>query len=650
MNHIISDIRTQLQNITSARPKSSGLAKGEGTSAISSPAVRPSSSAQNILITAAWFGLVTGLIEGTGLWALQQLGWLAGPFTFLGASLEIIWISALFDLLMFSILGLALSLIARLLPRLPVMLLAVFLFASLTFFDWLAIPLIGHISIFAVFILAVGLAVQFSRSFLNRQERLVRFWQRSTPWLGALALLTLVGIQGGFWLREQVAVTRLPEAAPGSPNILVIIVDTLRADHVSSYGYSRPTSPNLDRIAQGGVLFANAFSTSSWTKPSHASLVTGRYVYEHGADAYKSLDDRYPTIAEALRARGYRTGAFSANVGAFNRRLGFGRGFIHFEDYYRSIGDVAISTVYGRVIETYILHHGLGFEGELGRKWATDIDRSVLRWIDRDRGRPFFAFLNYYDPHAPYVPPQPYRSKFSQLKNPGGLINTYWDMQHIYVPMTPEQLQGEIDAYDGTIAYVDNYIGQLLAELQKRGLAEDTLVVITADHGELFGEHGLLEHTNSLYREVLHVPLIFWWPGHIPEGKRIEVPVSNVALPPTLLDLIGAEGQTSFPGPSLAQLWSDTGAHQDWPYPLAEIAQIPWVPAQHLPAHGAMRSVLSPQWQYIVHEKFGEELYDWRADPKESANVAQNQEFQPIMEQFRTHLEMLLASVPGLSK
>jgi arylsulfatase A-like enzyme len=268
-----------------------------------------------------------------------------------------------------------------------------------------------------------------------------------------------------------------------------------------------------------------------------------------------------------------------------------------------------------------------------------------LRWIEGDRDRPFFAFLNYFDVHAPYIPPQPYRGQFSEEEEPGGRISTDWDMDHIYVPLTPEQLQGEIDAYDGAIAYVDAEIARLLGELQARELAQDTLVIVTSDHGESFGEHGLLEHHNSLYREVIHVPLIFWWPGHVPEGARIATPVTNAALPATLLDLLGESDQTTFPGPSLAQLWQEPSPNPDWPDPLAEVGQVDWVPAQHLPRDGAMKAVISGQSHYVTHEQRGEELYDWQSDPEELNDLSQVPEYQPVVDQFRAYLETL---VPGL--
>jgi arylsulfatase A-like enzyme len=578
---------------------------------------------------------------------MQQLGWLTGQLTFQGFSIEIIWIAAVFDLVLFCALGAALGVVARLWPRAIVTRAAILLFSCMAFFDWLAIPLVGRVRIWAIPIPAIGLAIQFTRWFSKHQGAVERFWRKSIPWIGALALLALVGIQTGVWAREQIAVASLPTAAPELPNILVIVVDTLRADHVSSYGYARDTTPNIDRIAEQGVLFERAFATSSWTEPSHASMLTGRYTYEHGADEYKPLDDRYPTIGEALQERGYRTGAFSANFRVFCRRLGFGRGFHRFEDYYRSPGNMLVGTVYGRLVEVYGLHKGLGHQDEIGRLWADDINDAALDWIDRDQGRPFFVFLNYFDVHDPYAPPQPYRSMFSPLENPGGLINTYWGVDHIYVPMTPEQLQGEVDAYDGALVYVDEQIQQLLTGLEARGLAEDTLIVIVSDHGESFGEHGLLQHTNSLYREVIHVPLIISWPEQVPQGKRVMEPVTIAGLPATLLDLIGEEEQALFPGPSLGQLWNGATTRPDWPYPIAELAQHPAEPAQNPSAHGAMATVVNPEWHYITHEKLGEELYDWFADPEQAFNLAAG---QPATEQLRAYLERQTGHSIGLEK
>jgi arylsulfatase A-like enzyme len=603
-------------------------------------ATTSSGVAKVILPLAAWFGLVTGLVEGTVLLALNKNGWLFWRLSNRAISLETIWISALFDLLLFTAVGLILVIVARCFRRLPIFWISIFVFVFLALFDWLLVVLYGKFRVYAILVLALGLAFEISRRFYRHDKSLTKFVHRSLPWLAALALVLLVGIQGGFWLRERTAIARLPQAAPGTPNILVIVVDTLRADHLSSYGYDRATSPNLERIAQQGVLFEHAFSTSSWTQPSHASLLTGRYTYEHDAEL-RPLDDRYPTIAEALQDRGYRTGAFSANVLFFTRRQGFGRGFVHFEDNFHSIADMAANTLYGFVAEFFVLRRAIGFEGVIARKLASDINHSALRWIDCEPGKPFFVFVNYFDVHDPYVPPQPYRSRFSDLENPGGLVNGYLERYH--PSLTPDQMQSEIDAYDGATAYVDDQIGQLLAELEERGLADNTLVIITSDHGESFGEHGLVQHSNALYLEEIRVPLILWWPGHVPEGERVATPVTNAALAATLLDIIGDE-QSHFPGPPLTQLWNTPGTPLDWPNPVSELAHYPWGAAQAPSAYGDMKSVISPQWHYITHDEYGEELYDWLEDPTESINLAQNQDAQPVMARFRADLESLLVS------
>ena len=265
----------------------------------------------------------------------------------------------------------------------------------------------------AILLLAVGLAVQSTRWICKYQAESLRFWRMSLRWMAAVAVLATTAIQGGLWLKERMAIAGLPAALPGSPNVLVIVVDTLRADHLSSYGYERPTSPNIDPIAGQGVVFENAFSTSSWTLPSHVSLLTGFYPHEHGVEWNTSralVDSRHPTLTEVLRSRGYLTAAFSANVFWVTRNR-VGRGFIRFEDYFHSVGDMVLRTLYGRVIERVILRP-LNFEDIPGRKCAADVNRAFLSWLDRDPEKPFFALLNYMDTHDPYLPPQPYRDRF----------------------------------------------------------------------------------------------------------------------------------------------------------------------------------------------------------------------------------------------
>jgi arylsulfatase A-like enzyme len=587
-----------------------------------------------VLLIAAWFGLVSGMVEGVLFLICQWFGKL------MYVSLKIVWVSAVFNLLLFGAIGLLLMVVRRFFRPLPVVLLSVSLFAFLTVLDWVSLLLTGHIHKMSILILSLGLTTALTRWFRKHETAALRFCFGSLPGVTAVAFLALVGVQGGLWLHERMAIASLPPAAQGSLNVLMIVVDALRADHLSSYGYSRPTSPNMDRIASQGVLFENAFATSSYTLPSHASLVSGRYPHEHGVEWSKPMalvDSRYPTLAEALVSRGYRTAAFSANLFWFVGAAGFSRGFIRFEDYFHCISDMVLRTLYGRAIENFILRR-IGFEDIPARKRASDINRSLIRWLENDKEKPFFALLNYMDTHDPYLPPSPYRTKFSRFENPGGILN--WRVGRADPQMSNEQLQGEIDAYDGGIAYVDHHIGQLMAELQTRGLIEKTLVVITSDHGESFGDHGVFLHGNHLYRNETHVPLIIWRPGQIPAGILVTRPCTNAALPATVMDLVGYGDQTFFPGPSLSKLWTTSPVDPGLPYPLAEIEQISWAPERAPAHHGWVKSLVSPKWHFIVHEKLGPEVYDLNSDIEQLHNLAQTSEGRRVVYAMHQRLKM----------
>jgi arylsulfatase A-like enzyme len=589
----------------------------------------------NIIWIACWFALVTGLIEGSIFMLFTLLGW---QIVRMAVWIEILWISPIFNLILFGIFGLILAGSSRLFPRLPITLIAVTIFTFMAFLDWLSIGLIKYIHPLAVSILAVGITVQFILLYRKYQTNALKFFRNSLPWIASTVMVILVGIQVGQWAQERITIAKLPAPHPNSMNILVILVDTLRADHLSCYGYKRETSPHIDRIAQQGVLFENAFAPSSYTLPSHASILTGLYPYEHGVewDTPRALFDApHPSLGNAFQPQGYRTAAFSANIYWFTRALGFGRGFVHFEDYFQSIGDMIFRTVYGRAFETFVLQK-IGFEDIPARKRAADVNRSFLKWVDRDTKRPFFAFLNYMDTHDPYLPPKPYRAKFSKLKNPGGILN--WRVGRDDPKLTKAQIDSEIAAYDGGIAYVDDQIGQLLNELRVRGFKKNLLVVITSDHGEAFGEHGTFLHGNSLFQEEIHVPLIFWRPGQVPSGVYVAQPVSIVSLADTLMDLIGMNGSSPFSGRSLAEFWEAPQPPEAWPHPMAEINRQTWVPERAPVFHGRIRALVTPKWHYIVNEALGTEIYDWKNDLQESNNLANKPEMTHLIDQFEAQL------------
>jgi arylsulfatase A-like enzyme len=599
-------------------------------------AARHQTSLRSAAILALWFGIGTGLFEGLGLLLFQRINWPRwGPM--MHVSGEILWISPLLDLTIFLLSGLTVFLLARLWPGDRGFEAMVFCLTFLTMYDWLTLT--DRLLHLACLVLSIGVSVAVLRWFNRSRGTLLRLARSSLPGLVVVWLLIFAGLEGGQRVHEHSRVARLPAPAPGAPNVLVIVVDTLRADHLSSYGYTRPTTPEIDRLAAAGVLFQNAIAPCSWSLPSHVSLLTGRYLYEHGVGAVQPMPwlgwahtafRGLPTLGEALEQRGYRTGAFSANRTYFSHSLGFGRGFEHFEDYFHSPADDFVRTLYGRefariylkrsdqsLVKRILRSLGLrslldqdaegsgSFGGAFGvRKRADVINDEVMRWIGRDRVRPFFAFLNYFDAHDPYGGPAWYaKPSWSQ----------------------PNQ----IGKYDDGVKYVDDYIARLMQALAERGLADHTIVVITGDHGESLGQHGVDTHGAALYWELVHVPLLIWYPGQVPAGLRVNRPVSNTAIAATVMDLIGDAGDQGFPGPSLTAFWKTPQVAAGWPAPLAELAEDRYLtkldrsadPAVPTAVTGAMRSVVTSDWQLITHEKLGYQLYDWVHDPEEIRNL-----------------------------
>ena len=612
-----------------------------------------------LLLIAAWFAILTGLVEGTGLLLFQRINW-ARWGAMLHVSGPIVWISVVVDLLFFGFLVIVIGAAARLLPRLPAIRTAVFVLSTLAVYDWLTVT--ARLYHGSSLLLALGVAAVLTRWVRRREAADLQFWRRTLPGMVAAVVVAVIGIQGGCWWTEQRALAKLPPAAPELPNVLVIVVDTLRADHLSSYGYARPTSPNVDRMARQGVLFENALSTCSWSYPSHVSLLTGAYQFEHGMESVPAVGvfdssslnfNGYPTLGEALERRGYRTAAFSANRTYFTHDLGFNRGFTHFEDYFHSPADMLVRTLYGKEFARIYLTRSnkskpkrllrfLGFDSLLDtddegsvqmggaqgvRKRATAVNQELLRWIDGGkRAQPFLAFLNYYDVHHPYG-------------GPVSFGRPAWAQETV------------VDQYDDSVRYVDDAIGQLMADIERRGLGQNTLVIVTSDHGESLGQHGIAYHGETLYREQIHVPLVFWYPGRIPAGVRVATAISNASIPATVMDVLHQAGANQFPAPALTALWTHPQGTQQWPDVLAEAAQIPATAKEDVAAEkivptsmvGPMKSLLSGQWHLIVHKSLGDQLYDWAHDASESTNLIHSPEGQAVAGKLSSKIRDLLS-------
>ncbi len=268
--------------------------------------------------------------------------------------------------------------------------------------------------------------------------------------------------------------------------------------------------------------------------------------------------------------------------------------------------------------------HMLGYGDGFGvRKRAEVINQELLGWIDREKGRPFFAFLNYLDVHEPYGAPASY-------------------------PAPEWGVRTAVDRYDAGVKYVDGYIGRLMKELDRRGLLNRTLVIVTSDHGESLGQHDLAHHAVALYWELIHVPLVIHYPGQVSAGVRVAQPVTNSAVPATVMELVGS-GRETFPGPALSLLWQAEA--REWPDALSEVAQHNIVSEENRAASkhvattfdGAMKSIVRANWHLIVHKELGNQLYDWVDDPGETRNLIQSAEGQRVASDLTARLENLLA-------
>jgi arylsulfatase A-like enzyme len=464
-------------------------------------------------------------------------------------------------------------------------------------------------------------------SLTNRRQFLIA--------AGATVAGLAVGVNGWQALGERRKLVALPPPSPDAPNVLLIVLDTVRAQSLGLYGYQRPTTPFLEQFAKSGARFDRAISPAPWTLPAHASMFTGRFPHQLFSGWWQPLDTTYPTLAEELARHGYLTAGFVANTLYCSYQHGLNRGFAHYEDYRVSTGEIIRSSKMGR---TFFEYSRLltGYHEILGRKTAPMVNREFLRWLPgRDQQRPFFAFLNYFDAHAPYLPPAEFAMKFSTKRRPRGhLGDTEYSGQEI------KELN---DAYDGTVAYLDYHLGMLFAELERRDLLENTLVIITSDHGEQFGEHGLMDHGNSLYLPVLLVPLLISFRSRIPAGRVVLEPITLRDLPATVLDIVGLD-TASFPGESLARHWIETrnASRQETEIVFSEVAHNPEFEDQSPVTKGRMRSLLSERMHYIKNDGDGrEELYDFRTDPLEERNLAKSEEGHRLLERFRTSLETI---------
>lgn len=383
---------------------------------------------------------------------------------------------------------------------------------------------------------------------------------------------------------------------PVRPNILLLDLDTLRADHLGAYGYRRNTSPNIDALARRGSVFLRAYAQSGWTPPSQTSIMTSLYPTVHKVNQHgQVLDPDIPMLAEILQQNGYATAGFSQLMGS-----SFRRGF-----------------------DEYTWRDGAWNEGPIDKNIEVAM-RSMQQWVVQ-QSRPFFLFFHTFQVHLPYAPLERFAQRFGGdyegpllgkniteevLKESGGVQATATDREHV------------VAMYDAELAHLDEVIGRLLTFMEKRHLIDNTIVAVLADHGDEFGEHGIMARHGTLYNEVIRIPLIFAGPK-VPAGRVFDQPVRGIDVAPTLVRLAGIEMPKIWQGSALDSIWEGE----------EEVAR------EVLSEQGNRAVLIADRFKYFSNGH----LIDLKRDPTEQRNISAE---RPTMtRQMKFRLGELLAEL-----
>lgn len=391
------------------------------------------------------------------------------------------------------------------------------------------------------------------------------------------------------------------QAQEEPPNILFITVDTLRADHLSSWGYHLETSPNMDKLASEGVRFANAYTVTSRTAPSHFSMFTSRYPQEHGAklNGFAPPEGmKYLYLPQVLQKFGYSNGAF-VSAWPLSKKL----------------------TKLDRFFDVYDQDLGRSYQTINSMRWAEDVAPRAMNWIEQTakKDKPFFAWVHFFDPHSPYD----FREDFEATKTTGEKDRTAEKGQNVVLD--------DVKAYNSEILYTDHWVGKLVDKIDELGLKDDTVVILLADHGESIGEKEYQGHSRRLWESIVHIPMIIRFPGAVDAGKVVEAKVSTLDVMPTLLDLTvkrsdpTAKVPSEMVGRSLASGLSGTNEVADRQVRAVAFAGQKWVmpkwfsklwlrdldfPLRVSYRNGDHKVVWTPEEEIL-------EIYDLAADPFE---------------------------------
>ena len=502
------------------------------------------------------------------------------------------------------------------------------------------------------------------------------------PWLDALTALTF-GLAASAlrlryrWMRAWAVVTVIlvllvfgpyprpparigggkPEpaaAAAKGPDVVLVSIDTLRADHLGAYGRSPTITPEMDRIAREGVVFTRGLAAAPWTTPSVAAILTGLPTTRHGAGLplragftfqRSPLDARFTTLPERFAAAGYRTRGVVAN-GFLGPESGMAQGF---EEFAVPIGG-AMMAAFMRDLPLTRLIVALTPPEKWGDYRAQGLTDIALRWLAEPDPRPLFLWVHYIDPHTPYradptsldpaVLIEMIRQTHPPLREDGTVVGDIFAATDLVrsgsLWLGPRDRERLKQYYAGAVAYTDKHVGRLFEALRARAAKKPVVAALTADHGEEFWDHGHFEHGHDYYREVTWIPLVFWGPGAVPAGRTETSVVGHVDIAPTLVELAGLPAmvpQTPDEGRSLAGMWRTADRTDASParFSGGNLYGLPAVLVEHGP------------WRFILRANGMQELYDLTRDPQERHNLAF--EHPDVAERYRQVLEPQLAAL-----
>ena len=565
----------------------------------------------DMFVIAAWSAVIFGIVEGLILVICRAYPANVAPYK---VSNDALWIAPALDLIIFLLVAAGMLLLFTLrrkwLRASRQLILAYGIFFFLGIFAVISVPKIIHP--LSAAILSLGLAIALCRKLNGFEDGLTIVLRRRLIRIPVFMVTVALAVSGYGWMREFWLFRQLPPATADAANVLVIVLDTVRYDRfIPRVGDS--LTPHLDQITAKGVSFENAWSTTSWSLPSQASILTGRYPHEHGADwPGLKLDEKHPTLGEFFSKRGYVAGAFSGNAAWITPEY-LGKGFLRFDVYI--LEDLLRRATYGRPLSRMLWEVGYHPAGR-GKK-APQVNAEFLKFLDDYPDRPFFAYLCYMD--------------VNQAFHHRRLNRAFWEP----IPSVREV----IAAYDQSLNTLDRQIGDLLSELGRRDILQKTLVIITSDHGESFGaqgthDHDLSGHGTSLYPEQTKVPLFVVYPQKVSVARKDKVNVSLRHIPQTIMQILNIDN-SPFVGAALP-ITSDAIKALEH-YEAHVLATLNY-------NNQKVQSVFWHPYQYINNLNDpgnGEELYDLVSDPLARNNLKSN---RSVIQQIAAVLDKLLAT------